>query len=367
MNKLLYITNGINGSGGLERVLSIKASLLADEYGYEVHIMVLNDAHVNPFYEFSSNIKFHSIKVGGNPFNYFKSYKNSIQNLVQQLEPNIISVCDDGLKAFFLPYLLRKSIPIIYERHASINLNFANKVEQTVPSKIKNRISYFLMKKLAAKFDAFVVLTKGNTLEWSSNNTRVIPNPLSFFPNETAMLSSKKIIAVGSHSYNKGYDLLLDAWKTVSKYHPDWRLQIYGKFDANKTFIHYAKQIEVENSVVFCQPISSIDKAYLDSSIMVLPSRSEGFGMVLIEAMACGLPCVAFNCPHGPADIITHEEDGFIVPKFDVQGLSKAIIGLIEDNQLREKMGENAKDNSKRYLPEQIMPIWDSLFKSLIK
>ena len=364
--KLLYITNGINGSGGLERVLSIKASLLADQYDYKVHILVLNNAHTNPFYEFSLQIKFHSINAEGHPINYFNSYKKGIQEKVNQIQPHIISVCDDGLKAFFLPYLLGKTIPIIYERHASINLNFANKSEQTMPTKIINRISYFLMKKLAAKFDAFVVLTNGNTKEWDSNNIRVIPNPLSFYPNEKAILSSRKVIAVGSHSFNKGYDLLLDAWKFVEKKYPNWQLHIYGKFDKNETFLHYANKLGV-NNVMFYQPVSSIDKVYLDSSIMVLPSRSEGFGMVLIEAMACGLPCVAFNCPHGPADIITHEEDGFILPMFDVQGFGKAIIHLIEDNQLREKMGENAKDNSKRYLPEQIMPIWDSLFKSLIK
>src|SRR5690625_664156 len=163
---LLYITNGINGSGGLERVLSIKASLLADEYDYEVHIMVLNDTHLNPFYEFSSNIKFQSIKVGGNPFNYFKSYKNSIQSLVQQLEPDIISVCDDGLKGFFLPNIIQTPAKWIYERHV-YKLIEAND-NHSFMKKLLIRFKWFLMEFLGKKFDRFIGLTEKNKNEWTS-------------------------------------------------------------------------------------------------------------------------------------------------------------------------------------------------------
>ena len=99
---------------------------------------------------------------------------------------------------------------------------------------------------------------------------------------------------------------------------------------------------------------------------MVLPSRSEGFGMVLIEAMACGLPCVAFDCPHGPADIIRHEEDGLLVKAEEVNALAMSIIRLIQDEELRIKMGANARENVKRYLPENVLPQWDTLFKRLI-
>ncbi|HIE46079.1 MAG TPA: hypothetical protein EYP87_07955 [Flavobacteriaceae bacterium] len=105
MKKLLYITNGINGSGGLERVLSIKASLLATNFNYQVHILVLNNAHKEPFYEFSDKIKFHSINVNGNPIFYFLQYKKGIKNILKKIQPNIISVCDDGLKGMLFPML----------------------------------------------------------------------------------------------------------------------------------------------------------------------------------------------------------------------------------------------------------------------
>ena len=121
--KLLYITNGINGSGGLERVLSIKASYFAEQLGYEVHILVLNNAHENPFYDFSSKIKFHSISVNGNPISYFLKYKRGVQDVGTLLKPDVILVCDDGLKGFFLPSLITTKAKWIYERHASIELN----------------------------------------------------------------------------------------------------------------------------------------------------------------------------------------------------------------------------------------------------
>ncbi len=154
--KLLYITNGINGAGGLERVLSIKASYLADVMGYEVHILGLNRATENLFYTFSSKIKLHSIPVGGNPISYFKSYCLGLKAITRLINPDIVIVCDDGLKAFFLPTILGKSKPIIYERHVSKNIEIPRNAEilKTLISKLK----FKLMDILAPTFTQFVSL-----------------------------------------------------------------------------------------------------------------------------------------------------------------------------------------------------------------
>ena len=359
--KILYITNSIVGSGGLERVLSIKCNYLCGNLDYEVFIFSMNESKAVPFYEFSPNVKFQSCDVNSNLIKYLFSYVHAIRSVVKNIQPDIISVCDDGLKAFFLPMFLCKRVPIVYERHASIHLNFPRN-----SSKLKRFFSHFLMQKLGGKFNSFVVLTKGNLLEWNSSNLEVIPNPLGFFTKSKSTSKRKRVIAVGTHSFNKGYDLLLLAWKKVIASFPDWELYIFGKFDEDQTFLNLARELEIESSVYFSPPVVSIEDEYLESSILVLPSRSEGFGMVLIEAMSCGLPCVAFDCPHGPADIITNGEDGILVPAEDYLALAASLQSLMGDEKLRITMGNAARQNVVKYLPESVMPIWDKLFKRIL-
>lgn len=356
--KLLYITNGINGPGGLERVLSVKASLLADNYGYEVSILVLNNGDKKPFYHFSPKIKFYSIEVKGNPYHYLLSYKNGIQKMVNTIKPNIVSVCDDGLKGFFVPKLLKSQTKIIYERHASIELGGKS---------IKNKILQRIMKSQVNRFDRFVVLTASNVKEWESSynkNIISISNPLSFESTDENGLTNKKVIAVGTHTYNKGYDILLEIWRSVEDIYPDWHLEIYGKSDKDSINEKLAEKLALRN-VTFFEPVNDIQSKYLDASIMVMTSRSEGFGMVLIEAMECGLPCIAFDCPSGPRDIINNEKNGFLIPQYDKASFASSLLRLISNYDLRTVYGRRAKENVKRFSPNRIVMLWDSLFKSI--
>jgi glycosyltransferase involved in cell wall biosynthesis len=360
MKKLLYITNGICGVGGMERVLSIKASILAEQFDYEVHILTLNEEGKEPFYAFSKKIVLHSISVEFNKNKLFalRQYISRLRSKIFSIMPDIISVCDDGLKGFFVPTFIKTKAKIIYERHASILLNTNNS--------IKGKVIQKLMHRQVKRFHRFVVLTPSNISEWKGNNIIAIPNPLSFKSDMTSTLHNKKVISVGSHSYNKGYDLLLESWSIIENNHPDWELHIYGKIDKEEIFIKYAQQLKLKN-VYFYAPVRDIQSKYAEASIFVLPSRTEGFGMVLIEAMACGVPCVSFNCPHGPADIIADGEDGFLVPEGDIRQLADKIRFLIENESVRKEMGSAARNNVKKYLPENIVKQWDELFKTLTK
>lgn len=361
--KLLYITNAINGSGGLERVLSVKARYLAENLGYEVHIMTLNKGHLDLFYDFSERIVLHDIAVSGNPFLYVKNYFSGIRNTINNVKPDIIIVCDDGLKAFFLPTILGTSIPIVYERHVSKNIEIGKNfgIRKLIVAKLKMKT----MDLLAGSFTKFIVLTNGNRNEWRSKNVQIIPNPLPFYPDEKAALLNKKVIAVGKQSYQKGYDRLLKSWQNVHEKHPDWQLEIYGKLDASQGLEQLAESLEIENSVRFFEPSNDIQEKYFESSIYVMSSRFEGFGMVLIEAMACGVPCVAFDCPYGPGDIISDGKDGFLVENGNTDNLAEQLNLLIEHPVLRIEMGQQARENVQRFLPHHIMMQWDELFKSL--
>lgn len=364
--RILYITNQISGAAGLERVLSIKASYLADEMNYDVHIVTLNQGNNSLFFDFSDKITLHDISVRGNFFQYVKQYRSGLNTIVKSIKPDVISVCDDGLKAFFLPIVLRKPCPMIYERHVSKKIEIKTDSESFL-DKIKSKITFKLMEVLAKNYDRFVVLTQGNTSEWNLKNSTIIPNPLSFYPQRVASLENKTVIAVGKHTFQKGFDRLLQSWQLVNKSHPDWQLAIYGTIDPTQELEVLAEKLGIQNSVQFFPPNKDIQNQYLEASIFVLSSRFEGFGMVLIEAMACGVPCVSFDCPHGPSDIINNAQDGFLVQNGDTAAFATRINQLIEDELMRKKMGANARENVKRFMPENVVKHWDELFKIITK
>lgn len=356
--KLLYITNGINGAGGLERVLSIKASLLAEKYDYEVTILGLNDGNKSPFYEFSPKVKFTNVVVKGNPIKYFLNYKKGLQQIVDEIQPDIISVCDDGLKGFFIPSLIKTNAKLIYERHVSklIEANTEDSFLKTIAIKIK----WTAMEQLGKKYDKFVVLTESNQKEWPSlHNLIVIPNPLSFMPEQSAELNNKVVICVGKISFQKGQDLLVKAWEIVHQKHPDWQLHLYGKEN-----LDFLDTNNLKNNVHFFPPVKDIENKYLESSIYVMSSRFEGFGMVLTEAMACGVPCISFNCNYGPSDIIEDSVDGLLVENGNIQQLAEKLLILMEDENQRKEMGKKAKENVKRYSMNEVVREWDTLFKN---
>ncbi|TYP75146.1 glycosyltransferase family 4 protein [Aquimarina intermedia] len=364
--KVVYLTNQICGAGGLERVLSIKANYLTEALNYEIHIITLNQKNANVFYHFSDRIKLHDLEVEGNSINYILNYIKKLNVCISKIQPDLISVCDDGLKGFFVPKVLRYKCPMIYERHAS-KMIFKNKKDPSFFDKIKISAVEKLMDFGAKSYDAFVVLTQYNLSEWCLKNIKVIPNPLSFYPEKQSSLKNLKVITVGNHGYQKGYDLLLQIWKKVIDQHPNWTLDIYGKVDSKKKHYRLAEQLNICEYVNFYAPVKNIEEKYQEASIYAMTSRSEGFGMVLIEAMALGLPCIAFDCPCGPRDIIENLHNGFLIREGDIEGYAKRLIELIEDEELRIRCGSNARKTANNYEVEKIVAQWDLLFKNLTK
>ncbi|GGP06599.1 glycosyl transferase [Cloacibacterium rupense] len=364
MKKLLYITNAIDGSGGLERVLSVKTKVLAEDFGYEIHIITLNQKSATDlFFPFSVHITQHNIEVSGNPFQYISAYISGIKKVISAVKPNVILVCDDGLKAFFLPKILGNKIPIIYERHVSKLIEISD--NQGFVKNIFTKLKFSLMDFLAQDFTRFIVLTDGNKNEWKLKNLQVIPNPLPFFPVEKSKLQNKKVIAVGKQSYQKSYDRLLKSWALLDREFHDWELHIYGKFDNGLGLEDLAQNLKIESQVYFHLPEKNIEEKYAESSIFVLSSRYEGFGMVLIEAMSFGMPCVSFDCHYGPSDIIKDGEDGFLVKNGDEKTFAEKLQWLMKDENLRQEMGEKARVNVERFLPKNVVGQWDKVFRGL--
>ena len=160
---------------------------------------------------------------------------------------------------------------------------------------------------------------------------------------------------------------MIEAWESVSKRHPDWTLNVYGEGEDEGRLREIIAGKGLERSFVIHKPTKNIMEKYLESSIYAMSSRFEGFGMVLIEAMACGVPCVSFDCPYGPADVIKDGEDGFIVRYLDSKELADKICFLIENEETRKLMGRKARENIRRYSRETVMRKWTDLFEKVLK
>ena len=238
--------------------------------------------------------------------------------------------------------------------------------QKNILYRILGRVLTFRLNQTIKKLDAFVVLTQNDANNWKRiREASVIPNSLPFYPLQTSNCLSKEIISIGRLENQKGYDLLLKAWKIVTQKHPEWIIRVFGIGTLYEKFNKEILENELSETFIIEKPVQNIVDKYIDSSFYVMSSRYEGFGMVLIEAMACGLPVISFDCPDGPSDIISDNEDGLLVKNGSIEELAKKICILIENDDIRKKMGLAARKNVKRYMPNTVMQKWITLFESL--
>ena len=360
--RLLYIVPKINNEGGVARVLSVKTNYWIEKSGYEVHVLTQNEGFSPLFYSFNANIIYHDLSLKGNFFQFFNSFAKGLKTKIKSIQPDVIIVGDNGLKAYLIPFILKTNTPIVFECHGSKYL------EETQPSKcfFSTKIKLLFKELFAKSFTKFVALSKASLQEWNIKNGVVIANPLWFEATTFSDLKAKKVIAVGRHSYEKGWDRMLQIWQKVIQKHPDWTLEIYGKSNQNQELQKISKTLNIDTNVAFFDTVKNINCKYRDASILVMTSRTEGFGMVLIEAMAMGLPCVAYDCPCGPRAIIQNNENGFLVENGNLDSFVQQLELLIEDENLRIQMGKKAQESIKIYDLECIMHQWKSLFENLV-
>lgn len=182
-----------------------------------------------------------------------------------------------------------------------------------------------------------------------------------------ADLSAKRVIAAGRYGSEKGFDRLIAAWELIAQQQPDWTLHIYGEGPLRTQFEQQIERLRLNTSVFLEGETKTIEKEYAQSSIFALSSHYEGFGMVLAEAEAAGLPLVSFDVPNGPRSIIHHGENGFLVKDGDIKAYAEALLKLMDDVNLRREMGRRAYKDSRQYLPEVVMKQWTDLFEEMVR
>ncbi len=219
-----------------------------------------------------------------------------------------------------------------------------------------------------SRYDKLVILNKDEASYYKSNNTIVIPNPLTFYPETVSDVTHKKVIAARRIAPVKGYDILIEVWKRIHPKHPDWKLEIYGSGEAFyiDTLQEKINVLDLQKSVSLMGATNNIKDKMLQSSIFAMTSHNECFPLVLLEAQACGLPIVSFDCPHGPRNIID-QNNGILVPLYDQVTFSSSLSDLMGDKEKRKKMSENARKNSMNYRLDDIMNQWVMMFEDCIQ
>jgi glycosyltransferase involved in cell wall biosynthesis len=222
------------------------------------------------------------------------------------------------------------------------------------------------------RLDALTVLTYGDledytrTLFGSGTCVVRIPNSLTPLTGGPADPRSKVVVAAGRLTHQKGFDRLIPAFEQVLREHPDWTLRIYGSGPHRRRLERLVVERGLYNNVLLMGRAERMGDELAQGSVYVLSSRFEGFGMVLIEAMSKGMAVVSFDCPRGPADLITHGVDGLLVPNGDVDALARAILDVVGDEDRRRRLGVAAVESAGRYNPEVVGGQWDDLFDRLL-
>lgn len=369
--KIVYVTDAFAVWGGMERVLTDKVNYLVDCCGYELFLLTCNQGnHPIPFQLHNSvrcedlNIRMHQQYLYHGIKRFYvrkrlqRTLKQRMQDALCRIQPDVI-VC---VKLDFVGLLnnVRKHIPLVVESHT---LCHAERYESV--SWLRG-IHICSIKKTVGKADAVVSLTEGDAADWQRVNNRVYVIPNVVHLNESDVFSScehKSVLYVGRFSQQKDIDSLLRIWEIVHQQHPDWRLDIYGEGELKESYLSKIQTMNADIHVY--EPTPNIMEIYREHSILLLTSLYEPFGLVLPEAMSCGLPVVAFDCPYGPADIITDGVDGFLIKDRNINIFAHRVDQLISNCDLRRQMGQAGILSSQRYQASRIIPQWVQLFEQL--
>ena len=378
--KIVYCTPALYMAGGVERVLTLKANYFAEHYGYDITIILTEGKDKPFFYPLSDKINVLNLDVNFEELWTCSFIKKVIVYLKKQrLFKRLLTSELMRIRPDMTISLLRREINFLTSikdgsrKIGELHVNRANyrNFEGNESNVIKNLFAKLWMKNLVGhlrKLDKFVVLTEEDKSQWQElSNIEVIPDPLSFHTETVSPLTSKRVIAVGRYVYQKGFDLLLHAWAIVEKQNQEWELAIYGQGE-REPYEQLIDELKINRKRCHLYgPTNDIKQEYLNSSVFAFSSRFEGFGMVLVEAMSCGLPVVSFDCPCGPKDIISNNTDGILVPNGEVEELADSLLYFINHVEEIRHFSTNAQVKSKQYSLDVLSLRWINLFDTLME
>lgn len=375
--KIIYCTHSTYNPGGMERVLLNKVTYLSALPEWEVSV-VTTDQHQRPsFYPFPEKVRMTDLEINYSDDNdkgiwkkitsYLckrKEHKRKLTALLLKEKPDIV-VSLYPSESSFIPDIKDGSKKVL-ELHFNkfFRIQYGRKGIIGLIDRWRTRQD----ERIVRRFDKFVVLTNEDKGYWGGlPNIEVIPNAAIHVSKNYSEVKNKRIIAVGRLDYQKGFDRLIQAWKLVQHTgrFSDWKLDIFGQGEWREMLQQMIDKQGLQNTVKINPPTNAILNEYVHSSLLVMSSNYEGFGMVLVEAMSCGVPVISFDCKCGPKDIIQPEINGLLVPNGDIQALADAMMKVMEDEAYRKMLSLNARKVVDTYSEQAVMSQWIRLFTSI--
>ena len=373
---IVYILQSLSVWGGLNHIEADKLNGLAETGKYNVSVVCMcqrkNSENV---YQLSDKVRqiclaqiFDPKKsFWANPVSFFigrmrwrRNSKRKLMEVLRDLRPDIVVTTINYVPDGFW----RLNYKTVIECHGSIS--------NIIRDRLSPWYSKLTIHRDARHATAVATLTHDDAALWTTaRRVEVIPNFTHIRPSAPCNYRSRRVVALGRLAPEKGYDLLVDAWKNVAERHPAWHLDIYGSGGGKNSLQQQIDGLGLSNQIHIHPFTDDVASAYASAAFYVLSSHNEGFGLVLIEAMRCGLPCVSFDCPSGPREIITDGHDGILVPyrglsrEEQVNNLAQALCRMMDNEERIPTMGKAAQDTSQRYTAENVIPMWERLFDSL--
>jgi len=323
--KIVYEIERLSTNGGIEHILTDRINYMAEKWGWDITIIVLLYEKDEPFYKLSPKVKIVRLNVKTKGLVMCIQSLWRLNKVVSQIKPDIYTTIQSigALSCLFNTH----RTTTIYEAHGTRAL-----MPHPIPLKIAEMFA-----------DAITVLTKYHEIEYRrAKRVEVIPNFTMMYPSHDVNYNSKVIVSAGRKCYEKNFERLEKLWNKVSGITHEWKLKVH----------HDTKDMV---------------SAYLEGSIYVMTSRFEGLPMVLIEAMTCGLPIVAFDCPYGPREIIEDGKTGYLIPYNNDEMFIEKLTYLMEHPEVREEMGRAAQESVKRFSFETIMAKWKKLYEEVTR
>lgn len=365
------------GYGGIEKSIIALANLLADNYNVEiacsyrlydkpafninkkVKIRYLTKDIAPNKDEFKDALKHKNIPniihEGKKSVNVLKLRKSTMIDYIKNTDSDIIISSRDIFDDWLGKYAKDGVVKIGWEHnHFHGNMKYANKIV-----------------KYARKLDYFVLVSKelrdyyGGRLKDTKCKCVYIPNIIDKLPKYLSRLNKKRLVSVGRLSPEKGPMDLLRIYNRINEIHPDWKLDIIGDGPERTKMEEYILENNLSKNVTLhgFRNKDYIDDILHNSSIYLMTSFTESFGIVLIEAMSHGVPCVAFDSAEGARELIDHGENGFLVKDRDFSKYINRVFKLIDDKTLRETIGKNAYEEAKLYTGEVVIKLWIDLLE----